>query len=353
MQASLILFLAGCCGLAAADDWTPHYTKLGSYDARVYETSMFYWKKTGKYVLLENIPCGYWGHAGQWEPEYKNHSYYRIRDFETGAVMTNISSSIGMGFGASFIDYDNQRAWVFGTSYDRCNNSHNSPTGPPGVYAWWSDDLLTWNRAKTDANWTQYNVDVARVYGQSPPGIPTHKYVMATEDGSAWLINDSPDGNLTKGWVLLDQQKYRGGVAACPSVRYLPSDGYYYTVSGGHVIYIQRSKDLQNWEKAPAPFVQPSPGDVRIPPFVGSIANYGENPSTWVSMANRDKWDHNSNDCDLCCESWGGASEVQESWVVYGASDQGSKEWQQGPEGFSALGHAKMPLDKLLQSYFE
>eukprot|EP01059_Diplonema_ambulator_P019864 TRINITY_DN3352_c0_g1_i1.p1 TRINITY_DN3352_c0_g1~~TRINITY_DN3352_c0_g1_i1.p1 ORF type:complete len:352 (+),score=82.27 TRINITY_DN3352_c0_g1_i1:35-1090(+) len=335
------------------DGWEPHYTNLGSYDANVYETSLFYWPKTERLTLLENIPCEYWAHAGVWDPTYANHSYFRIRDFETGDVITNISSSVGMGFGSSFVDYDNGRVWVFGTAYDRgiVPPIGPNPNVPPGVYAWWSDDLTQWHSAKTDANWTQYNVDVGRVYGPSPSGLPSHKYVMATEYGSAWLINDSPDGNLMKGWVLLDQSKYKGGVAACPTVRYLPSDGYYYTVSGGHVVYLQRSKDLQHWEQASTNFVQPSDADARIPPYVGSVGNFNFPPS-WNSLANRDKWDHNSNDCDLCCESWGGASAVQTSWVVWGDSDQGSTEWKGGPQGFSALGHGNMTLDKLLQSYF-
>ena len=40
----------------------------------------------------------YWGHAEQWQPEYTNHSYIRIRDLESGDVVSNISTSIGFGF---------------------------------------------------------------------------------------------------------------------------------------------------------------------------------------------------------------------------------------------------------------
>ena len=41
-----------------------------------------------------------WSHAELWFPEYKGHSYIRIRDLATGAIVSNISTSIGFGFGA-------------------------------------------------------------------------------------------------------------------------------------------------------------------------------------------------------------------------------------------------------------
>ena len=71
---------------------------------------------------------------------------------------------------------------------------------------------------------------------------------MATESGSSWAVNNNADGDLSKGWITLPAAKAHGGALACPSVRYLPSDGYYYTVSGGSIIPLMRSKDLLVWE---------------------------------------------------------------------------------------------------------
>jgi hypothetical protein len=75
-----------------------------------------------------------------------------------------------------------------------------------------------------------------------------------------------------------------------------------------------------------------------------------------LSFPSRSKWDHDANDADLCCESWGGASPEKGgpnmSYVLWGADGQGSSGWKSGPEGFAAMGTANMTLEKLLQSYF-
>ena len=330
------------------------FTKQGVYDVNVFETSMFHWPKTDRLVLLENIPCTYWGHAGKWDPVFEGHSYFRVRDFETGTIITNISSSIGMGFGSSFVDYDHNTAWVFGVPWDRCGNN-TRPFGPPsnetGVWAYSSTDLLTWTRGKTNVNWSGPNVDVGRVYPPSPAGLPPHGYVMATEKGTTWAVNNGTDGDLTKNWITLDSAVYKGGVVACPSVRYLPSDGYYYTISGGTHIHIQRSKDLKTWEESKNLFIVPSVEDVKVPNVTNSKYNFDQEPTSWWSIGNQSKWDHDSNDADFCCESWGGAKDVKGSYVVWGVSDQGSKEWAY-PQAFSGLGTSDLNLEQLLQSYF-
>ena len=63
-------------------------------------------------------------------------------------------------------------------------------------------------------------------------------------------MNNNDDGDLSHGWITLPAEKAKGGALGCPSVRYLPSDGYYYTVSGGNIIPLMRSKDLLSWETA-------------------------------------------------------------------------------------------------------
>ena len=108
-------------------------------------------------------------------------------------------------------------------------------------------------------------------------------------------MNNNADGNLTHGWMTLSAHNASGGVLACPSVIYVPSDGcaaapilptlpllcaagplvgtplrscsplpcrYYYTVSGGSAIPLQRSRDLLRWQKAPQTFIRPSSEDV-------------------------------------------------------------------------------------------
>eukprot|EP01060_Flectonema_neradi_P007605 TRINITY_DN15335_c2_g2_i1.p1 TRINITY_DN15335_c2_g2~~TRINITY_DN15335_c2_g2_i1.p1 ORF type:complete len:355 (+),score=53.78 TRINITY_DN15335_c2_g2_i1:56-1120(+) len=334
------------------------YTRLGVYDVNVFETTLSYWRKEDRLVLLESIPCAYWGHVGQWESIYAGHSYFRMRDYLTGEVISNIETSIGMGFGNGFVDYDHETYWVFGTPLDRCGNQ-SRPFGPPanetlhGVYAWSSKDLINWTRFKTDANWNGPNVDVGRVYPskyQLSSPLPEHKYVMATEHGE-WLINNNPTGNLATGWQLLDNSTFKGGVEACPSVRYLPSDGYYYTVSGGVRVVLQRSRDLQTWERASVDFLAPDANDSHVPNVVNGVGNIKMQPGAENSLRNLNKWDNDTNDADLCCENWGGASKINQSYLVYGVSDQGSRRWPD-PAAFSGLSKANMTLEKLLQSFF-
>jgi hypothetical protein len=136
------------------------------------------------------------------------------RDLKTGNVVSNISTSIGFGFGASFVDYTASppMLWVFGTVHDRTQDTKPHPLprphGPPalpkncgwssmtnqtcgGVWAFWSTDLVHWHRAQTDAQWSGPNVDVASVIGGPRPDshLPDHRFVMTTED-SRFLINN-------------------------------------------------------------------------------------------------------------------------------------------------------------------
>ena len=161
-----------------------------------------------------------------------------------------------------------------------------------------STDLTSWTRRQSDVKWNGPNTAIGRVYPSpqhpTPSNLPAHGYVMATESGSTWAVNNnacastsfccSPpplllllrvqaalpgsgaaaaaaagmanrwsnlrcsDGDLSHGWVTLPSSAAHGGSLACPAVRFLPSDGYYYTVSGGSIIPLQRSRDLLNCE---------------------------------------------------------------------------------------------------------
>ena len=208
------------------------------------------------------------------------------------------------------------------------------------------------------------NTDIGRVYPSAahpvPPNLPPHRYIMATESGGAWAVNNNGDGDLSEGWITLPPAKARGGAEACPSVRYLPSDGYYYTVSGGNTIPLMRSKDLLVWERAlgdAAPFIKASAGDNQTASSVmtSAAANLVKGHAN-LSFPFRPEWDHDANDADLCCESWGGASPEKGgpeiAYVLWGADGQGASGWKSGPEGFAAIGTANMTLEKLLQSYF-
>ena len=346
----------------------------GAFDAATGESSIVFWNATqggggggGGLVVFESIFCGYWGHAGQWDEAFLGHSYFRVRDFASGVVIANITSSIGFGFGSAFVDYETGTFWVFGTVNDRCG--HNTLPDVGAVYAFSSSDpgLQAWSRSKTDVAWTGPNTDVARVLGAAPPGLPPHRYVMITE-GATFALNNDASGDLTKGWLTLNKTF---GVpdcpegCQCPSIRFLPSDGHYYILTGGHNIWMLRSADLRTWEQpASRPFIAPSAGDGAVAsPAVGNPATIDASDAWYAAngmnttremLARLDDWDHNSNDADMCCDSWGGASAVTTSFFNWGPSSQGAKPsgGLNGPSCMQGLATANVTLDKLLQSFY-
>ena len=207
-------------------------------------------------------------------------------------------------------------------------------------------------------------------------------------------VNNNENGDLSSGWLTLPASKAHGGSEACPAVRYLPSDGYYYTVSGGNRIPLMRSKDLLTWETAqgPAtPFIQSSGQSADSSPTFeetrhATVAQSSQSPRGTVllcqpsrggvlslpmrvcvfvffaagdiavassvmhsaaanlvrghanlSFPSRAIWDKDANDADLCCESWGGASPDKGgpsiSYVLCGADGQGRWAPRQGRKG--------------------
>jgi len=175
---------------------------------------------------------------------------------------------------------------------------------------------------------------------------------MATESGSTWAVNDAADGDLSRGWITLSHTAAHGGAVACPSVIYVPSDGFYYTVSGGNTIPLQRSKDLLTWHRAGEIFIKPSQGDVRTAGDVMSSAhqNLLNGHAYNMSIPNRGRWDVDSNDADWCCEP--GMPGMAGATIIWGADGQGGSGWTAGPEGVASIGVSNLTLAQLVQSYF-
>jgi hypothetical protein len=165
-------------------DFTPRYTPQGSYDMGTCEATPFFWKKAGKMMLMEGVCTsatddpigGYWGHAGLWDRRYDGHSYIRVRELESGVVVSNISQSIGWGFPAAVVDYDAGRLWITATPFDRVNCHRNQTYIKPGctpvvidgydhggshghgVSVFSSSDLTSWTGPeKTDVSWSGPN----------------------------------------------------------------------------------------------------------------------------------------------------------------------------------------------------
>ncbi len=219
----------------------PLYTKRGAIDVGTFENTIFYWQ--GRLLNVENIACSYTEHAGVWDPSWGNHSYARIRDFESGVVLANITSTRGFGFLSAFTDYDTGTLWLFGTPADRCLGNGDATS----VQAWWTTDpaLQAWDTALAfDYGLHTYNVQVTKVgpppgipaqqrasraaaiaRGTAAAGLPPHKYAMFLEE-FAFAINNGD--NLTTGWVLLNNtQPPPGAPAGGPMILFNGYDGFY------------------------------------------------------------------------------------------------------------------------------
>ena len=358
----------------------PVAKRLGSIDVGTFENTIFYWH--GVLLNLENIPCTYWSHAGVWDSSWGNHSYARVRELNSGRVITNISLTRGYGFVSAFPDYDSDTLWLFGTPADRCSGN-GSPTT---VQAWWTRDpaLQTWNTALAfDYGSVTHNVQVTRVGpmgGASaaerttwtpPAALPPHRYAMLLEC-FAWAITNGTDGNLTTGWTLVrDSRAPPGAPCGGPATYYSPTDGHYYMLSGGNTVHLYRSTDLANWtEGSPSPFLAPDEADAAVAPFSGfpdAAQTVGSPPNAFVGIpepfprrpfnpywmgANWTAWVRNSNDADVCCMH---RDVANASYVIWGASTQGrapALPLTGTDAGTNAIAVAQVPLDALLASYF-
>jgi hypothetical protein len=249
------------------------YDNIGSIDVGTLENTLFWW--SNKTYVLENIGCGYADHAGKWLPDYASHSYARVRDFATGTVVANISTSIGFGFVNAFPDYDHNRLWLFGTPADRCHGNCGACTGsscPRGadgklrpsctsIQSWWTSlpvptsfETAVAIPAGTAELKHTYNQGVSRVRVPGP-GMPLHGFVMISE-GDSFFINNDPNGNLTAGgagWTKPAQKSHPGGSGGV-SMQWAPDHtdatkpGWYYSVTGGSSVGFARSRDLLLWE---------------------------------------------------------------------------------------------------------
>jgi hypothetical protein len=350
MRRVVLLYLAAAVESAPSLSRLGDFEKVGAVDVGTYENTLVYWHE--KLLLLENIPCSYRGHAGEWDASWGNHSYARLRDFSTGAILANISSTKSFGFISAFPDYDHDTLWLFGTPVDRCI-SNGSPTT---VQAWWTNDssLQSWSTALAyDLGQVTHNVQVTYVgpRGGALPAardawaarknkdaLPPARYAMFLECFT-WLVNDNENGDLTSGWSLVQSTNPPGGACGGPSFTYSADDDFFYILTGGHTVQLYRTSNFSAWElSSPSPFITPSAGDALISPFNGFSAvatKKGSPPQAHVNvpepfpfvpfdpvwMINWTSWSENSNDGDVCCQH----VNVTDAYVIWGASTQGRK----------------------------
>lgn len=155
------------------------------------------------------------------------------------------------------------------------------------------------------------------------PGLPDVDFVMAVDYGRLAVHNASAgagDRNLSHGWRLLPwNAAENGGFSACPSIHWAEEDGYFYSISGGHIITLARSLDLKTWLRAnrshmsegaggddrggagagARPFLAADPtADSAISPLMGFPEHVEADKSRVLKadLLHPECWDHNVND---------------------------------------------------------
>lgn len=235
------------------------------------------------------------------------------------------------------------------------------------ITAFWSTDLTKWQQGLGAqlggfghvAN--DYQVFNNNVHKGRAPG----SYIMAIELGKPADITGSPfttvfamhagGDDLSTGWTFLDPHSHvyppisppHGYAGACPTIRYVAADDYYYLFtlhaeSGGYGEGLVRSKDLTTWEATAAnpvlDFHGQVPADKGAPPRA-SRWDYYTNFTTSMEAFITTAEDINNSDIDF----------VDVNGSVYIAYSWGN---QRGTEFLGAAVVQGTTTDQWLASYF-
>ena len=311
--------------------YTNGYRVMGSIEVDTMENSIFEWK--GTLYLLENIGCLYSQHAWKWDPGtfFANASYVRIRDFASGKIVANLSSTVGYGFVTPFPDYRHQQLWLFGSKCNRCAKPNKEDFGcdkDRGITAWKLLDIdkpnttqpqfQRWRRQRIPLTQPTYNVQVT-----AADKTKNLSYVMIAEPFTIYVKNNIVDNNLMTPWRRLKAQPPKDVPVGGPSIRHV--GGFFYILTGGFRVELIRTKDFVSWERSPnRPFIQPTRADAQVAPYNGFPAVQeirGFPPMScdqcWT------KWDWNSNDADVAYLDPSNSSNSNKTWIIWGAGTQG------------------------------
>jgi len=298
-------------------DARPLIRKLGTIDVGLVEATPVVFK--GKLYRYEYVRP-----PDQYPRNKTSNSYFRFVDHETKKPTPGFAA--GYHFGSAFVEDD--IAYAFGVD----------KVGGERIQMFCSQDLMTWESREvlTLPGWKIYNNSVCK--GRDG-------YVMAFEIGAppeetgVGFTSRFAVSNDLRHWTLtpFDHAYSRERYTACPALRYLPGDGFYYMIYlEGHFpdwkfeSYIVRSRDLIHWESSPLnPLLTMSPED-RL------VANPAFTPEDRARIAAAENI--NNSDVDLC--EFEGRTILTYSW--------GS---QRGVEHL-AEAVCPMPLKEFLQSFF-
>lgn len=354
---------------SSASNWTANFAHEGMLALGTLESSPFT-LNGALYVMISKM--------GDFAPDGKPHSYFCVHDAATGRAVSCPPQSSGFAFMSAVTDDARGVVWVFASAWDR-PNSHAPGCAPWGcgacaegrcfVAAWSSADLLTWtgpaNAVQLLPNETVPNVGVGFVPAAAPlvPGVPRHQAFMVLEGLAGIAVNTGADGDLSKGWLLLNSSKYRvqGQAAGCPSARYF--NGHYYAMGGGNFVWLARSANLTlgGWQYAPRTVEQgcargledcgPGTGVARIAD--GLFTEYWANESDKGGRAflqNMSAWNWAANDVDFC-----DAAGSPPTTFIYGTSvnDAAPKNWTGRAQNGYQVGSYDGTVGAWLASFYE
>eukprot|EP00040_Diaphanoeca_grandis_P030663 m.181823 g.181823 ORF g.181823 m.181823 type:complete len:381 (+) comp32081_c1_seq3:65-1207(+) len=361
-----VLFTVVAYASSSSVPTPPSYNVVGSIEVDTNENTLF--KYNGNMFVLENIPCYYSQHFGFWNASFANASYARIRSFETGEILVNISETIGFGFVTAFVDLpvvnsettpssSTPTFWLFGSACNRCSSKgQQGCISPRTVQSWWSPDMLTWKTAIAEGTKETYNVQVSRVNPSSSSSftssssLPPHRYVMMMEPFT-FAISNGTGGDLSKGWQIINSTSPKAASGG-PSIRWNPMDGMYYVLTGGHTVLLVRTRDFHTWDYSlHQPFIHPTAADANVAPFAGfpGVEEQREFPPMHDDYT---RWDWNSNDADLCCFT---ENVENVSYVIWGAGTQGARPHPpltKANHCTNVVGVANISLGQLLMNHF-
>lgn len=285
------------------------------------ETTPFVWN--GRLKFLETVSTG-----DSIAIVFDAHA--QIRDIETN----EISAPFAHGYHFYSCYEENGTLYVF------CTNEHEGRVwGGDTITMFYSSDLIHWEKKDiyTRAGWQFFNTSVCKgrdgkyvmaVEVDKPTelsGIPYTNFFLTSDDLMTWEM--MPDD------VHYSDQRY----TACPVLKYLPDDDYYYMICVEalplmrYAPYIYRTKDFLTWEIGlHNPVLWISREDHQIKEGSSFPKETEEHIRTYLNI----------NNCDLdICEFDG------KTYIAYATGDQLG-------QGFGCMAVYDGSLKQFLQNFF-
>lgn len=168
--------------------------------------------------------------------------YLRIRDVETGDILSRFAE----GYGLACALIHNDSFYIFASRYE--NNDWNDVT------VFYSGDLKHWDSKRVvDQEPAEHLFNTSVCWADN-------RFVMAYESNDPkyvpFTIKFAESKDLLNWTKIPDATSYKDRYTACPCLRYL--EGYFYMLYLENIApewrfdtYMTRSKDLINWELSP------------------------------------------------------------------------------------------------------